>query len=353
MCAVPQIRALTLFVKLENPVAELHSRVVDQVDRLNSLASYLSPWTRRIASSPIGDSHLEKYLKTLADVIGSLPRDILLQLIPVDHYRSESILKILNTLNEYPQLYASVKCDSAECIDAISRALLSFKGDYDVYTRFSITFGEWIQTPYFPSTAALKDGFSVALRYVDVFRDFLLRGDVRKVAEYVKEVIRKSIDAGSDTEIEFLGIDLSLSPWMDESVGELIEAMSGLRFGELGTLHTLVLVRDYLHELVSMFRHHIEGFNEIMLPVAEDNVLRKRALDGILRIRDLISYSFVCVVGLDLIGIDREESTVNRVLRDMLAVHRIKRRTIGVRIIPMTEDSIQIKRLGLVPKLQP
>jgi len=96
------------------------------------------------------------------------------------------------------------------------------------------------------------------------------------------------------------------------------------------------------------------GFNEVMLPLAEDNCLKKRAKEGKLRLYDLISYIPICAVGLDMVPIpaDISDEELLRILKDVEVMSSIKGRTVGVRVILASSkpgDEIELRRFGKVP----
>ncbi len=98
------------------------------------------------------------------------------------------------------------------------------------------------------------------------------------------------------------------------------------------------------------------GFNELMLPYAEDNGLMKLARESRLRARDLVSIISVCVAGFDMAVIPRDLEVIRALLRDAQAIAVKKRRSVGVRVIPTEAqigEEVKLEGFTTVPVMSP
>ncbi|MCD6096225.1 MAG: DUF711 family protein, partial [Thermoprotei archaeon] len=76
------------------------------------------------------------------------------------------------------------------------------------------------------------------------------------------------------------------------------------------------------------------GFNEVMLPLAEDNWLKDLASKSILRVRDFVSLSVICVAGVDMIPMPNiKQRKLEAIISDILTLSIIKEKVVGVRLI--------------------
>ena len=92
-----------------------------------------------------------------------------------------------------------------------------------------------------------------------------------------------------------------------------------------------------------------------MLSVAEDNLLKEKALKGELRIRDLVVLSAYCVAGIDMVAIsivDTNKYDLLRTLYDLYAAANVKKNILGARLIPATTstgEKLVIDRFNYIP----
>ncbi|MEM3980494.1 MAG: DUF711 family protein, partial [Ignisphaera sp.] len=123
----------------------------------------------------------------------------------------------------------------------------------------------------------------------------------------------------------------------------------GNKIGSPGTINAIYSLNKLIDGIIKKLRIRSIGFNEVMLPVAEDDILNKRVEEGFIRLRDLINYSIVCVAGLDMVAIPKLLVDIRRTAIDMLTVHKIKKRSVAMRIIPVDQEpgtSIKLENFG-------
>ncbi len=133
----------------------------------------------------------------------------------------------------------------------------------------------------------------------------------------------------------FGGIDFSLAPYPQaaHSIGTAIEGLGVPSIGEPGSLAAIAILAEALDQ--AQFKR--TGFNGIMLPVMEDTVLAKRALEGRLAISDLLLYSAVCGTGLDTIPLPGEvsEEQLYGILLDLAALAQRLGKPLTARLMPI------------------
>lgn len=122
-------------------------------------------------------------------------------------------------------------------------------------------------------------------------RDLVTR-EARRVAEVANQV-------AEETGFRFIGIDLSLAPYPEDarSIGEAIERLGVDCFGAPGTLFAAAMITGVLQQA----EVPKAGFCGLMLPVLEDSVLGRRAAEGTYAVNDLLLWSAVCGLGLDVV----------------------------------------------------
>ena len=131
----------------------------------------------------------------------------------------------------------------------------------------------------------------------------------------------------------YLGIDVSPAPGKDASIGEAIEALTGVPFGSASTLAGCAAITDVLKSV------HVKtcGYSGLMLPVLEDPVLAQRATEGRFSVRELLLYSSVCGTGLDVVPLagDTPADRLAGLIVDMAALSTKLRKPLSARLFPV------------------
>ena len=223
-------------------------------------------------------------------------------------------------------------------------------------TRFAIAYGGPPETPYFPASISLRRGISACLRYAGSLHDEILSfsSNERSLDEILLSIfypIAQDVRFASlDQGFEFIGIDASLSPWMEESAARIIELLSKAPFGEPGTLNAIHKLNVSISNLSKHF--NTTGFNEVMLPLAEDNRLKELGGSGLISAMDLVSMISVSVAGLDMVilpsSVNDEE--LAELFRDAMVLAFRKRKPIGIRVILANASPYEWVNLGRFPK---
>jgi len=282
--------------------------------------------------------------------------DVLVAAFPLES-ESPCVDIVIELLNDTPKAYGSIRCDDDLCLSKVVERVLRKSVDIDAFTRFAITIGTWIETPYFPATAnvSMSTGISAALRYVDLVEQAVIYGDPSRLFDFITNTMRSLEEVASYSGIPFKGIDLSLSPWMDESVGGLVEKLINAKIGSTGTFNAVYSLNKMIKVLSRKASVKTLGYDEVMLPVAEDNVLNERVREGFLRLRDLVALSTYCVVGLDMVAVPQQIDLL-RLSIDLLTVHRVKGRSIAMRVIPVNAEpgsEVRLTRFGTTYVVSP
>jgi len=340
------IRALTFFIPLKKDEDYMDS-VMESIDKAFEIIDNvdLSPWTVRFVIPPLSNKFIKIFIKDLDKIYNVLSQDkYLVNLLPISS-SSKYIKDIPTFLQEYEKLYSTIYLKDTRDVDLIVRNIYARSIEPDIFTRISVTHFKWIQTPYFPSTANIENvfGFSIALRYVDLFNDYL-KGGV-KIISFLKDIRSKIGEYIS----YFKGIDFSLSPWMEESVAGLVEDNFKIKVGGLGSFYAIYSINMKIKELARLKIVNNIGYNEVMLPVGEDNILKKRVEENTLNLRMLISLSSICVAGVDMIAVKRDEELIKRLIMDINSFSSMKKRTLGTRLIPTEDEKVYSKRFGYIP----
>lgn len=347
------IRALALQIPY-NGLEDVIETSADLLDRVIECCKSLgcSPWTWRLVLPPLPDGVEYHDVRRIAlEMAGSFTENILMA-IPFRITSSYSN-RIVDIIHEIDTLYSSVSCHDEPCVyRVIDNVYSRFKDvDIDVFTNFAISFGPWKESPYFPATANISNstGFSASLRYADLVKEALISGSRDIISKFIIEVddILKLVSKCSN--IPYLGIDASLSPWLNESVAEVIELLMGSNLGSLGSFTAIYTLNMEIRKLIERLGIRSIGYNEVMLPVAEDVVLNEYVKNGNIRLRDLMSFSLFCVPGVDMVAVPHY-TKYSSLLLDMLTIYRLKGNSIAVRIIPTDLESgakVALKRFGV------
>jgi uncharacterized protein len=139
----------------------------------------------------------------------------------------------------------------------------------------------------------------------------------------------------SELGVRYLGADLSLAPFptTDRSIAHALELLTQNPIGSAGTLYAAALVT----RAVRSARVQQCGFNGLMLPVLEDNVLARRAGERRFSLTDLLIYSCVCGTGLDTVPLpgDTPAEVLAAIIRDVSALSVALRKPLTARLFPI------------------
>ncbi len=223
----------------------------------------------------------------------------------------------------------------------------SLKPVYATRIAFSLD-GAPIETPYFPLTTSLYGfGIGISLLYprylVKVFNKRGLRG-IRKALQSIDNELLELLKPVKTR----IAIDYSISPWMEDSVVDLIESITGYTLSSPGFLYGVYVLNNILEEFTRA-KPYIKGYNEVMLPYIEDSRLLDAGEKGVIKARDFLLFSSVCVAGPDTIVLKYDKDKLVGYIKSAYSIAWAKKRHMALRIIPLDEEpgtKVYIDRFG-------
>jgi uncharacterized protein (UPF0210 family) len=228
---------------------------------------------------------------------------------------------------------------AAQVIAALSRA---FPGGVANF-RFAAAANVAAGTPFFP--VAYHDGPDSLAAGLETPRLIREAGHGAIGAETAEQRMRERLDSelapvaalamacAEDEGRRYLGIDPSPAPGMDSSIGEAVEALTGVPFGGPSTLEACAAITGAL----KLLRVATCGYAGLMLPVLEDPVLARRAAERRFGVRDLLLFSSVCGTGLDVVPLpgDTPPDTLARIIGDVATLAVRLRKPLSARLFPV------------------
>src|SRR5690606_20308933 len=227
---------------------------------------------------------------------------------------------------------------------AVVRALATVRPQGLANFRFASAASVPAGTPFFP--VGFHDGppsLAIALESAAVVGAAC--GDVADargaaeagvtVARALERVIEPASRIGEacarETGRTWLGVDPSPAPGLERSIGAAIETLSGAAFGAPGTLAACATITGALKAI----GHRTCGYAGLMLPVLEDRVLARRAVERRFTVRDLLLCSAVCGTGLDVVPLpgDVDEDELARLVTDVAALSARLRKPLSARLL--------------------
>lgn len=351
----PIIRSLCLFLERRSSVREYIDYYYLSISKLNDLKKSLEKnryfvFTKRIVYPEMSIDYKKRIVNEI-----ELSGDTLVSIgyTGLDNIDKELVVEA-TTRGFYTALYGlwidPVKYSrlSSEIIHSVS----SIEPYYA--SRLAICLHrELVETPYFPDTMSSgveSIGLSLLMPRHIIY--YLKQGC--SIDEYPLRAI-KYIDEITSIVKREIGVkriffDYSLSPWMDNSVVDLVEEL-GYKLLEPGFNYGLHQLSSLVNKLVSLGRE-ASGFNEVMLPYAEDYRLIEAGGRGLLRARDLLLYTLSCVSGPDMIVVPQSIDKLSRFILDTYTVWLIKNKPLALRAIPVSHnpgDVVDLGKFGKIP----
>lgn len=229
------------------------------------------------------------------------------------------------------------------------------------YDNFRVGVGANIvpNTPFFPfSIHENKRGFSLAVELLEPLMAELDENNtlslnkleerlillVTDICLYVDAIAKQAAHYLGDT-YEYKGIDISIAPFPDKtkSVAKLIEMISRVRFGSMGTLTATAFLTNIIKKSLAVSRVHTSGFNGVMFSHLEDaylaNVIRQTP-DICLEM--FMLYAAVCGCGIDMVPIPGNtlQDELVRLYTDVATLSNRYNKPLGVRVLPIPTKRI-------------
>jgi len=339
------IRALTfMYVNPPKPseVVEVVNGVVSELSEVG-----LTPWTVRvtISSNDVGEELL-KWLCSSKYLFSTYQTS-------VEDLNYEYLRNVMKCPNSFASILLKDYSGVDEAVDVLLNLVRTY--GYDVATRLGFAVGGYVETPYYPLSTAFREGVSIALRYVDTYASALATEDPEvRIASTLKKVSDLVSHSVKSAGVDYLGVDASISPWMEESVVPLIEKLSKIKFPKPGSASGLKKLNDLIVKSVELANIPTLGFNEVMLPVGEDLTLMNLVRANELKLSDLTFLTAYCLVGVDMVALPADRNLIKGVFNDVLAAYEVKKRSLGIRLIPVEESlqEVHIARFGSIPVIR-
>ncbi|MDQ2766808.1 MAG: DUF711 family protein [Gemmatimonadota bacterium] len=225
---------------------------------------------------------------------------------------------------------------AAQVLHAVAGAVPNGKGSFRFAAAANIPAG----TPFFP--VGWHDGpasLAIGLESADLVRmsfigakgfDDARRTLTERMTTELKLVETIAAGLAEAESVVYRGIDSSPAPMGDRSIGAALEVLTGVPFGDAGTLRACAMVTEVLKSIPVRQC----GYAGLMLPVLEDIVLSKRAIEGRYGMRDLLLFSSVCGTGLDVVPIpgDTPIETLANILLDVAAQSVMLKKPLSARL---------------------
>jgi len=328
---------------------------VRAVARVLREALDVEPWSLRVTlpPAPLGGGEAARVVSEAVRALGGLPGDVAYSLLHLDAGSAspEDFLSVLGLGgNVYGSAYTPVATEAAA--ELLYRVAAAGPG---VAERFAVAVPSPVETPYFPvgSSGGPSAGVSAALLYPRLLEGRNLYAAFDDLADAAAELEDALLQAGDELGLEYRGLDLSLSPWMDESSARIVEQAAGGSICGLGAAGAVAELEELIGD--TCLDLECTGFNQVMLPVAEDNVLKERVREGCLTVQRLLHLSASCAAGVDMAPVPASEWTpeqARRLLADLAAAARLKSRPLAARLIAVDRapgETVELPRFGETP----
>ncbi len=342
------VRAVTYF-SASRRLNDAYNEIVEAEALLKSLEKYLSKqgymvFTKRVSFPGLVAQSAGKIVEYLAssDLLVSIGYQRIgrLSLEDAEYFTGNGLYVPILYGREDPLAFAE---KASEIITKISE-----QNPVNA-TRIALGFhSRDFTTPYFPdSSSTNKARIALAFLYPKALVDGMsesrnIQAAFEKVfaeIHYVANLIEKQVNTP-------VKIDYSLSPWMENSVAELFEKL-GYSLLEPGANYAINMLNNLIRKYMS--KERAVGFNEVMLPYAEDSLLVKYGAERLLNARDFIRFASTCVAGVDMIVVPNEKRKLLKLILDTYSLRLVKKRPLAFRAIPVSGspgDSIDMGKFG-------
>tara|TARA_R110001592_G_scaffold342014_2_gene631525 strand:- start:52 stop:1284 length:1233 start_codon:yes stop_codon:yes gene_type:complete len=200
--------------------------------------------------------------------------------------------------------------------------------------------------PFFPAAYHKgKNSFAIGLEYPNLITKVFEKSDWETAEVNLKNELNsqfKPIESIGQTlqtsDWSFDGIDTSPAPGLDASIGQAIETLTGKPFGSPTTLSACSIITKVIKNLDVKSC----GYSGLMLPIIEDLVLAKRAMEGNYTVEELLLFSSVSGTGLDVIPVagDISKETIEGVYRDVASLSiKYFNKALSARLFPIPKKN--------------
>jgi len=278
------------------------------------------------------------------------------QLLPANEYDADLADWVRQLYRETDNINFSLSISSEEkgiheksikAAAEICQVLAESKGG-EANFRFTTAANCPANIPFFP--VAFHEGvnsFGIGLESAGLLTQVFAESDWQTAKANLKDRLEKELkpievfanEIAATTNWKYDGIDTSPAPGLDASIGEAIETLTQMPFGNTATLSACALITDVIKNLEIKSC----GYSGLMLPVIEDKILAKRAMEQRYTVKELLLFSAVSGTGLDVIPIpgDTPISVTENLYRDVAALSlKYNNKALSVRLFPIPDKAV-------------
>lgn len=358
------IRALTIFLNPKNWEPNnlkeyLDDKLAKYVETLDNVRNEMSIkiWTLRLAM-PYTSTKVN--LEKIAMIIEGISEKYNIDFASAFHFKGRNfqLRNIKELLETYEKIFASVKVKTYTEALFISEIFQVLEGFPSI--KFAIHLGPEMLTPYFPLAKNIysKEGLAIAPFIIEELKKGLKEDNIiETLGRNLKLMEEFGLKLSRQANLKYYGIDISPSPFLEQSIVEIVETLSGVFFGEYGTHWGLQRLMSIVFNSAKKYNILTTGFKEIMLPVVEDDLLKVRAIERKYGVKDLLSYVSVCAAGLDMIPLAKplNKKQIVGIILDLMALSQTKNKPLGLRLIPLNAkpgEIVEMKMFGKIPVME-
>ena len=196
--------------------------------------------------------------------------------------------------------------------------------------------------PFFPAAFHKgKNSFAIGLEYPNLITKVFEKSNWLNAEANLKMELNKQFEpleilaqTLQSSDWNYDGIDASPAPGLDASIGKAIETLTGKPFGSPTTLSACAIITKVIKNLDVKSC----GYSGLMLPVIEDTILAKRAMEDRYTVEELLLLSSVSGTGLDVIPVsgDISKETVEGIYRDVASLSiKYFNKALSARLFPI------------------
>jgi uncharacterized protein (UPF0210 family) len=236
----------------------------------------------------------------------------------------------------------SIKTASEICI-ALSKSSKGGEANF----RFTASANCPDGIPFFPAAFHKgKNSFAIGLEYPNLITKVFEKSDWENAEANLKQELDKQFKPIENlaqtlhsSSWNYDGIDTSPAPGLDASIGQAIETLTGKPFGSSTTLSACSIITKVIKNLAVKSC----GYSGLMLPIIEDKVLAKRAMENRYTVEELLLFSSVSGTGLDVIPVSGDISieTVEGIYRDVASLSlKYFNKALSARLFPIPDKNV-------------
>lgn len=373
-----KIRTITLFISLTNNKNTWLGKIIDAANFAGSLAQTFKTkgytiQSLRIVTNPFGeylntstlDSAIEdmNFLSSLLKsdsmpkyrirfAIGEAKTSQEIEMLPIliKNFGDLCNVCVNVPVDEFGNVDNDLTLKCAKTVKEISKITTNAQGNFN----FTINYNCKPLIPYFPASyheSKNEDCFAIGLETPDLLVESLKTLEKKEHNEFLKNAfnimsnslqyhiddILQTLKKGKELKYKFAGIDSSAAPSKNcSSMVDVYKLLGVEYFGAAGTLEASALLTKVFKSIKNC---DLIGFSGLMLAVIEDEGLAGATKNRQFTIKDLITYSSVCGIGLDTVPIEGDTAVekIADICRDTGTMAFRLNKPLTVRLFPVPD----------------